>query len=172
MLLAIDNPFAPLGVDSWTPIINYGVAFLVFAFLLNKFAFKPVLKILDERKERIEQGEEMHRQAKLSLSSTEQRTRELLDQANENAGKIIAEAKQAASEFLEQQKQVAANTAEDIVEKARQAAEIQSRKDREELEARFLDIVAKATANVAGKVLNDDDKRHINNQAVEQFLNN
>jgi len=172
VLLALDNPFAPLGVDSWYPIINYAIAFLIFALLLNKFAFKPVLKILDERKERIIQGEEMHRQAQLSLNTTEQRTRELLDQANDNAAKIIAEAKQAAGEFLEQQKQVAANTAQDIVEKARQAAEIQARKDRQELEARFLDIVAKATANVAGKVLNEDDKRHINNQAVEQFLNN
>ena len=47
--------FSKLGLD-WKLLLSQAVNFLLLLFLLRKFAYQPLLKVLKERREKIEEG--------------------------------------------------------------------------------------------------------------------
>src|ERR1700675_2520852 len=88
------------GVD-WTHLIAQIISFCIVCVLLQRFAYKPVLQMLEERRQQIAQGQANTEQIKAELSRTEARRQEMLDQANTQANKLIEEARAAAARVQE-----------------------------------------------------------------------
>src|SRR5437899_9783386 len=107
---------------NWKLFISQVISFCIVAFLLQKFAYKPILKVLEERRHRIEEGLANADRIKTELAKTEAARREILDQANVQANKLIEEARSAAARVQEQETQKAIATAEQIITKANEAA--------------------------------------------------
>lgn len=82
---------ANLGVD-WKLFAAQAVNFLVLLFILRRFAYRPMLKFLDERRERIEQGLKDAEAAKTQLAEMEERKKETLSSAREEAKAVIEQA--------------------------------------------------------------------------------
>src|SRR3954465_12634297 len=109
------NLFASIGTDlansanetartfGWTKenFIAQVVSFCIVAFLLHRFAYKPVLTILEERRKRIAEGLANADKIKAELARTEASRLEILDQANIQANKLIEEARAAANRVRE-----------------------------------------------------------------------
>src|SRR5690349_16624195 len=68
------------------------VNFLVVLFILKKLLYKPILKVLEERKKRIEESLTNAEKIQKELEETEIKRQQILDQAIEESKKIIAEA--------------------------------------------------------------------------------
>lgn len=160
-LLAFENPFEVFGVTSWEPLVANAIAFIVVAVILKMFAFKPLIKVLDERKQRIAEAEEMRKKTEETLASLEAKTDSILEEARDKGTKLIEEAKDAAERFLHQKEQEAGKQVEDILSKAREASAIEAREARNELRSEFSRLVAQATAQATGKVLSEEDRRAI-----------
>ncbi len=120
---------------------------------LYKFAYKPILKVLEERRQRIADGLANAEKIKQELARTEAMRQEVLDKANAQATKLIEEARAAAARVQEQETQKAIAQAEQIITKAREAATLERQRMLTELKREVGALVVRTTAAVTGKVL-------------------
>ena len=150
----------------WPYFISQWVSFLLVAFLLRKFAFGPVQAMLEQRRLRIAEGEEKLKRIEKQLADSEATTAAAIAKANENATRLIEEAKASAAILSEQKAQEAIAQAQQILAKAEAAAKADRDRISAEIKREFGRLVAATTAQVTGKVLNDDDQKRINEEAL------
>jgi F-type H+-transporting ATPase subunit b len=153
----------------WPYFISQCVSFLIVAALLAKFAFGPVQRMLEQRRRRIADGEEKIKRIEQQLADSERRTAEAIAKANDEARRLIDEAKQSAVALTEQKSREAIGHAQQILAKAELAAKAEREQMAAELRKEFGRLVATTTARVTGKVLNDDDHRRINQEALAKI---
>jgi F-type H+-transporting ATPase subunit b len=147
-------------------LLSQVIGFLIFAFLLRKFAFGPIQQVLDQRRERIIAGEDKLKEIEKQLAESEINTAAAIAKANEEATRLINEAKESSATFSAQKTQEAIASAQQILTKAEAAAKAERAAIKAELKSEFGRLVAATTSQVTGKVLNDDDQRRINDEAL------
>lgn len=155
----------------WPYFIAQIINFALVIFVLKKFAFGPIQKMLEERKERIAAGEANLKKIEEQLADSEKRTAEALEKANADAKRLIDEAKDSASKLSEQETKKAIASAQTIIAKAEEAAKAEREQMKAELKAEFGKLVTAATTQVTGKTLTDDDQRRINEEALSTLPN-
>ena len=163
------NPFAPFGVTSWEPFLANLIAFILMVVILRYVAFKPIQNILEKRRQRIEEGEEMREESERQLATVKEQTREMLVEAGEKGQEKIDAAKAAAARLLEEQEAAASEKAAEIIKKAHELSALEQQKERDALTEQFGQLVALATAQVTGKVLTEEDQRRINREAIDSL---
>ncbi|NBY66903.1 MAG: ATP synthase F0 subunit B, partial [Verrucomicrobia bacterium] len=84
-----------LGID-WTKFTAQTINFLIVLAVLWKFAYRPVLNMLAERKRLIEEGLAGAEKGRQSLAAAEEQRRKILRDAESRAEKMVAEARAAA----------------------------------------------------------------------------
>jgi F-type H+-transporting ATPase subunit b len=141
--------------------VSQVISFCIVAFLLHRFAYKPILKVLEERRQRIEEGLANAEKIKAELAKTEAARRDVLDQANIQANKLIDEARAAAERVRERETQKAIAEAEQIMAKAREAAAADHVRMMTELKREIGRLVVETTGRVTGKVLTPDDQKRL-----------
>jgi F-type H+-transporting ATPase subunit b len=159
------------GVD-WPMFISHCISFGIVAFLLHRFAYKPVLKVLEERREKIAEGLANAEQIKKDLANAQTKAQEILGQANAQGNKLIEEARQSAARVLEQETQKAIATANDIMVKARQASEAELARMKLELRREVGRLVVVTTAKVTGKILTPEDQQRLAEETNQQLAKN
>ena len=155
------------GVD-WAHLGAQIVSFCVVCALLYFFAYKRVLAMLEERRQRIAEGLANAEKIKAELARTEAQRLEVLSQANTQATRLIEEARAAAARVQEQETQKAIAAAEDIIRKAREAAAADHARMLAELKREVGRLVVQTTATVTGKVLTPDDQRRLAEETARQ----
>jgi F-type H+-transporting ATPase subunit b len=141
------------------------ISFLIVAFLLKKYAFTPILQVLDERKTRIADGEAKLKLIEKQLAESEQHTAELVAKANADAKRLIEEAKSSATAYSEAKAQEALATAQSIIAKAEAAAKAERSQIAAELKREFGRLVVAAAQQATGGKLNAEQQRAINEEA-------
>ncbi len=143
------------------------ISFSIVAFLLSRFAFKPLLKVLDERRRMIEEAHQNAEQVKKTLAEAEQRYQETLAKANADAQRLIDEARASGSALSERKRQEAIAEAEAILSKAREITQREREQVMADLRAELGRLVVETTGKVAGKVLTEADQRRISEEAAK-----
>ena len=155
------------GWNAWL-FFSQIISFLIVAFLLQKFAYKPILTVLEERRKRIADGLANAEKIKQQLAESEQRYQEILTKANTEAQKMIDDARASAAAVKEKETQKAIGEAEQILTKAREAAALEHTKMLTELKREVGRLVIGTTAKVTGKVLNADDQKRLSEEAARE----
>jgi F-type H+-transporting ATPase subunit b len=103
----------------WNPwlFLSQVVSFSIVVLLLKRFAYKPILAVLEERRRRIEEGQLNAEKIKKQLAEAEQRYTEILAKANVDAQKMIDEARESSAHLAERKQQEALGAAEQIIAK-------------------------------------------------------
>jgi F-type H+-transporting ATPase subunit b len=156
------------GLD-WPHFIAQVISFSLVAFLLIKFAYKPILTVLEERRQRIADGLANADKIKQELARTEAMQREVLDKANVQATKLIEEARAAAARVQEQETQKAIAQAEQIIAKAREATAIERNRMLTDLRREVGTLVVHTASQVIGKVLTPEDQQRLSEEARRQL---
>src|SRR2546422_3925871 len=143
-------------------------SFCIVTFLLYRFAYKPILTMLDERRQRIAESQANAEKIKAELARTEALQREALEKANVQASKLIEEARAAAARVQEQETQKAIAAAEQIISKAREAAAQDHARMLAELKREVGRLVVQTTATVTGKILTPEDQRRLAEETARQ----
>ena len=142
------------------------VNFFLVIFVLKKFAFGPIQKMLEERRARIAEGEANLVRIQKQLADSEANTAAAIAKANEDAARLINEAKTSAAALSEQKAQEAIAAAQQILAKAEAAARAERAAIKAELKQEFGRLVASTTAQVTGKVLTSDDQARLSQEAL------
>jgi F-type H+-transporting ATPase subunit b len=148
------------GVD-WPHFLSQVASFIIVAVLLQRFAYKPILQVLEQRRQRIAEGLANAEQIKKELAKTEAARQEVLNQANVQANKLIEEARAAAARVQEQETQKAIAAAEQIMAKAREAAAQDHARMLADLKREVGRLVIDTTSRVTGKVLTPQDQERL-----------
>jgi len=153
---------------TWVAFISQVVIILVVYGILKKFAFGPVMQMLEERRKRITEGEANLEKIRAQMEQAENKVQSMLDEANADADRLISEAKDSAESVREQKTQDAITEAGQIIAKANEAAKLEHEQLMTELKRDFGRLVIDTTSKVTGKVLDDSDQDRINQETAGQ----
>lgn len=154
---------------TWVAFISQIIIVLVVYLVLKKFAFGPVLAILEQRRQRIADGEANLEKIRTELEQAETTVASMLKEANKDAERLIGEAKESAASVREQKTQDAIAEAGNIIAKAKEASKLEHERLLADLKRDFGRLVVDTTGKVTGKVLDDSDQERINQEAAGQI---
>ena len=157
---------------TWQLLISQVILFVIVAVMLKQFAYAPVLKVLEERRQRIAEGLANAEAIKRELATAQARAQEVLNQANTQANKAIEEARQAAAKVLEQETQKAVASANDIITRARQASEAELARMKVELRTEVGRLVVATSAKVTGNILTAEQQSRLAEDTARQLASN
>jgi F-type H+-transporting ATPase subunit b len=164
----ITQIFSNFGV-TWPKFIAQVILFLLVYWVLSKYAFGPVLKMLHERRRRIEEGQHNAEKIKKQLAEAELRYQEVLRKANEEATKLLEQARSSSDAISQKQLQQAIKDAEGIIAKAQDTIVQERNKMIYEVKKEMVGLVVNTTAKVVGKVLTPEDQKRLSEETVKQL---
>ncbi len=150
------------GLMIWT-LICFGIAF----FVLRKFAFGPIQKTIDDRRDRIRQAVEEADNARKESRELLEQNRAVLAQARNESAEILAEARKVAEAQLARAKEEAEAERLRRLEDTRKQIDAETVRAIDQIRAEVADLTIEATQRVVGKVLDTDDQRRLIEEAVD-----
>lgn len=149
-------------------LIAQVIIFLTIYYILNKKAFGPIMAMLNQRRQRIADGEQKLEKIARDLAEADANAKAVIAKANDESGRLIKEAGDSAKVIAERRQQEAILEANQIIAKARESAALEQEQLMSQLKREFGRMVADATSRVTGKVLNADDKTRLNQETAAQ----
>src|ERR1051325_7492754 len=136
------------GVD-WPHLLAQMVSFSIVCAVLYRFAYGPVLRMLETRRQQIAHGLANAEKINAQLAAIELRRQEVLIAAQGDATRIIAEARGVAKRLAAQEAQRAKPAAEHVLGRAREDAERERRRMLSDVRREATRLVIETTAAVA-----------------------
>jgi len=156
------------GFNTWAFVAQV-LSFSIVCAVLYKFAYHPILKLLEDRRQQIELTYREAAAIKVQVADAERRANDIVVQASSGAHKIVEEAKVAAQEFQEKQIGQAKQDAEDLITKAREATKRDYERMLVELKGEVARLVVETTAKVTGRILTPEDQRRLVEEANREI---
>ncbi len=144
------------------------VTFALLLVVLRKFAWKPLLKALNERENTVRNTLERAEAAKAEAERALEENRARLAKAEEESQKILREGRALGEKLKQEMTEQANQQSRRLVEQARQEIE----RDKEAALSQLRGEVSALVLQVAGKILNEtiDDKKH--RELIDESLRN
>lgn len=150
-----------VGLAFWTI-----VTFLLLLLILGKFAWKPILKSLDERENKIKESLEMAEQAKIEAKKIIEENQMNMRKAEEEARKILDENKNYAEQLKKQIIEESKLQANQLIEKANSEIERKKQEAFNELKNQ----VAELSIQVAEKLIAETLDKEKNAKLIDKFI--
>ena len=148
------------GVD-WPHLTAQIISFGIVCAVLYRFAYGPVLRMLDERRRQIAQGLANMEKINATLAGIEQERQSVMANAQAQAAQFLTEARAIAAQVQQRQTERAVAAAEQVVAKAREAAALERERMLADLRREVGRLVVNTTAAVIGRVVTPEDQRRL-----------
>lgn len=145
------------------------VNFIILLIVLKKFAYKPIMKVLDDRKHKIETSMKQAEEVEKKLAETEKRQKEIIGNAERASTKIIEEAKEAAKKMQESTLVDTNKKVEETLIKNKEALKLESEKMVKEVKTDMTILVADVTKKILGKTLSSKDSEELVKKSLEDL---
>ena len=145
-------------------IINFGI----LLGLLYLVAYKPIMRMLDERSRKVKESMEQTELIKQQAENAEEEVKKQIAAAGKEGMEIIARAMHAGEEMRQKAQQDAKKDAESLITQAR--AEIQRERDGaiDELRKEFADLTIMAAEKVIEQSLDKQTHRQLIDKVLEE----
>ena len=159
--------FETLGIHVPSLLI-FLVNFLLLLVILRLFAYRPILRLMDQRAERIRESLEASERARDEAASSQEAVEAQLVEARREGQRIVEQARETSERFRGEEMERARNEAESFVERAR--ADIQRERDVviEEVRASFGDLAMTAAERVVRRSLDRQAHEDLITQVLEE----
>ena len=145
------------------------VNFLILFVILRKILFKPLLKTLEERKQRITQSLKEAEQVSAELAEAEKTSKQIVQRANQQADQLVQDAKKIASDIRSQALLEAKAETELVFAKNKQALELEKEKMRSSLRHDLMEVVVMVTEKMLNKSLSAQEKAEITKKSLKEL---
>jgi F-type H+-transporting ATPase subunit b len=152
------------GLMIWTLI-----AFLITLFVLKKYAFGPIQKTIDERRERIRRSIEEAEDARDEARKLLEEHRALLGEARGQAEEILAEARRVSESQRQRVKEETELDRHRRLEETKRQIEAETQRALGLIRSEVAELTLIATQKVTGKVLEDEDHRRLIDDAIKDL---
>lgn len=149
-------------------ILTQAIGFLVLLFILKKIAWKPLLSLLDERREKISSEFQSIERTKSELSRLEQdykaRLAEIEAQARQKIQEAISEGQKISVELQEKAREEGKN----ILNKAKDNIELEIAKARVELRNQVVSLAIRAAEKVIKEELSEERHKRLVTEFIDE----
>lgn len=156
----------------WNLLIAQIINFALVAYLLYHFAFKPVLRTLEDRQRIIAEGLRYTEEMEQKLKDTQNAQAEILHQANLEKKDILEKAREQAKDYTEKQSQDAISKADSIMKKAEEAIALEKQKMLQSTRSEIAHLVIKTSEKVLQKNLTKEEQTRFNETANKELAFN
>jgi F-type H+-transporting ATPase subunit b len=165
-MLVATNPLISVtpGLMIWTI-----VCFLVTLFVLKKYAFGPIQKTIDERRERIRQSLEEADRARDEARKLIEEHRALIRQARQESDEILSEARHVADAQRERVREETESDRQRRLEETKRQIEAETRRALEQIRQEVASLALEAAQKVTRNALDSDDQRRLIEDAIAEL---
>jgi F-type H+-transporting ATPase subunit b len=142
------------------------VCFAIVFFVLRRYAFGPIQKLIDERRERIRRSIEEADKARAEARKLLEEHRALIGSARRDAEEILAEARRIAEAQRARVREETEADRQRRLEETRRQIEAETRRALDQIRAEVADLTLLATEKVVGKALDQADQRRLIEEAI------
>lgn len=143
--------------------------FLVLLLLLNRFAWKPLLKALDDRKATIEKSVDDAKRATAELQQVQEESARLLAQARAEAAGIVTRSRADADRFREEMRHKAQEDAAVIVKNAEKEIQLETARAVAQIRTEAVDLSVAIASKLLGRNITASDNEALIQDAIGQF---
>ena len=152
------------GLMIWTVI-----CFLISLYVLKRYAFGPIQKLIDERRERIRQALDEADNARGEARKLLEEHRKLIGQAKSEAEEILAETRRVAEANERRMREETEADRQRRIEETRRQVEAETRRALEQIRAEVADLSLIAAEKVTRRSFADEDHRRLIEEAVGEL---
>jgi F-type H+-transporting ATPase subunit b len=152
------------GLMIWTVI-----CFLISLYVLKRYAFGPIQKLIDERRERIRQALHEADNARGEARRLLEEHRKLIGQAKSEAEEILAETRRVAQANERRMREETEADRQRRIEETRRQVEAETRRALEQIRAEVADLSLIAAEKVTRRSFADEDHRRLIEEAVGEL---
>lgn len=164
---ASSSGIAALGFDPRAFLIQL-TTFILAYLALRRWAFGPITKLLDERRETIERGVKLGEDMQKEKAKLEQQVEHKLHEARQEADKMIAGAQDTARQTVREAEEKARAKADNIVAEAEGRIVTETARARKALEGELAGLVADATEAVIDEKVDAKKDAELIEKALER----
>lgn len=157
-----------IGFD-WQVALANLVNFIIIFFLLRKFAWGPIQKVIAERQQKIEQGLEDAEKAKGDLVMAEEIKNKKIEEARLDANEIIGNAQTKADVILSDSKQEAISIRSNIIKDGEKVAEEKKNAIKGEVEKEMSSLIIQGVEKVLKENMTKDMQENYINKSLKAF---
>ncbi len=152
------------GLMIWT-LICFAITF----FVLKRFAFGPIQKMIDERRDRIRAAVDEADKARDQARELLDQHRQLIADAKGEAAGILADARKVADAQIERVKAEAEEERQRRLEETKRQIDAETKRSLDLIRTEVADLTLEATARVTRKVLDAEDQRRLIDEAIAEL---
>jgi len=158
---------AGLGISLPTLLAQI-INFIILFGLLYLVAYKPVMRMLDQRSAKIKESMEQTEYIKEQAASAEEESKKQIEAAGKEGQEVVARAVRTGEEVRQQSQQDAKQDAESLINRAR--TEIQRERDEaiDDLRREFADLTILTAEKVIDRSLDKEAHRELIDKALEE----
>src|SRR5690242_14122124 len=145
------------------------VCFLITLYVLKRYAFGPIQKLIDERRDRIRQALEEADNARGEARNLLEEHRKLISQAKGEAEEILAETRRVAEVNSRRMREETEADRQRRLEETRRQVESETRKALEQIRVEVAELSLIAAEKVTRRSFADEDHRRLIEEAVGEL---
>lgn len=142
------------------------INFLILLLILWLFAYKPILKMLNDRREKVAKSLENAKEIEEKLAETEARTKEMISRAQKDTATMLEESSKAATYEKKEIIAAARDQSAREIEKAKKAITEEKELAQKTLQKEMTQLVGLATE----KILSKTPAANLQQQAIDQAI--
>jgi F-type H+-transporting ATPase subunit b len=143
-----------LGVD-WRSLLFQLINFSILLFLLNKYAFPPIVRVLESRREKIEASLRAAEAIEKQQNELKITQAKLLKDAQTQSSELITTSKQQAATILKESEKSAKERAEQIMQEAESSIKHEAEKMKNQLKSETAHLIVAATEKILKEKLDE-----------------
>ena len=137
------------------------IGFAILLILLRFVAFKPFMRMMDERSRRVREGLEAAEQMKEQAAQSDVAVQKRLDEARQEGQTLIGQAQQIASRLQDEGRQQARTEGEALLARARNEIQLERDEAIAHIRREFADLTIIAAEKVNGQSLDKKAHEHL-----------
>lgn len=141
-----------LGINGWNLIVQL-IAFIIFVWLLWRYALGPIVRVLDQRQERIRESMEAAQKMQAELQATAAKNEEVLAEARREAQHIVSQARESGDTMIARAREAAGVQSEEYLARARETVQAETAQARQQLRQEIADLAVTAAGKIVRKEL-------------------
>lgn len=151
------------GLMVWT-IVTFFITFLI----LRRYAFGPIQKLIDQRRDRIREALDEADKARHEARDLRELTQKEREEAKVERERILEESRRQAQAQLEQARAQADEDLKRRLEENRREIEAENRRLAEQIRRDVVELTLLAAEKVTGKSLDAEDQRRLIDETIEE----
>ena len=159
--------FEALGI-LWGNLLWQCLAFALLVYLLSRFAYGPVVRMLDERANRIRESMEQAEQIKAENAAAAKRAQEIIAEAQAQTRDMLAQAQQMSQRTISAAQVEAREQREKLLADAHAQIQVDTQRAKEELQREVARLAIMAASKVVGRSLDTQDHYRLVDEALSE----